>query len=306
MIRYINKGRLLETFLSIVLRMALTPSQQRYTTMMVALNRYYGTSMPITLSNHKRALTKAKMGGVQIAQGRGAMWDEIVLTICGGVAVSDIKTLGTNDITSGNNIIHLRKAHRKGQPMLIRCVDGDCPKVPTHWIGEIEEMPKNVRQRWVNITDVLNWCEENSEHSPWEDKVDDNQIAWTRMDRVYERLVINFNKIPAHLWLSEWMPLNDEPAPIRVNVELNTDIRTHRKCEGFAISGDKVTLDGETLEGFDNEMRRIWMGLCTNKGEPFAACKTQVNRIKRKMPKSERGRIKSKYGQGYYIVPKEV
>ena len=141
MIRYINKGRLLETFLSIVLRMALTPSQQRYTTMMVALNRYYGTSRPITLSNHKRALTKAKMGGVQIAQGRGAMWDEIVLTICGGVAVSDIKTLGTNDITSGNNIIHLRKAHRKGQPMLIRYVDEDCLKcLPL--VGEIEEMPK--------------------------------------------------------------------------------------------------------------------------------------------------------------------
>ena len=120
MIRYINKGRLFETFLSIVLRMALTPDQQRYTTMMVALNRYYGTSMPITVSNNKRALTKAKMGGVQIAQGRGAMWDEIVRTICGGWAVSDIKTLGTNDITSGRNIIHLRKAYRKGQPMLIK------------------------------------------------------------------------------------------------------------------------------------------------------------------------------------------
>ncbi len=309
MAKYIDDGALLESYCNHIVKSSQVPSSDEFSASVVEINRRYNVKIPLVAMTGKRAKTNAKMFGDHIDQGRGPFSDEMALTLCGGRVHSNIKKSGTSDLTT--HISEVKRMHRQGCPLVVRVVRGDCPSIPRDWSGEIPAYPENVQQRFVNILTLIDY-EVSQGRDPWSEKADKkNQLVWVRQDfrksvgKAYPRMSVNLGKVPAHLWMSEWAPLDDSPVPMRLDREINPEkIRAHRKYLGFEVYGHKVTVDGVRIPGIYQKLHQFVTRLCTAKGEPVEACREHVKNLRALMSEEDAKRIKNIRSHGYIIIPK--
>lgn len=308
MAKTIDDGALLEAYCGHVNQSAHLPSQDEFSADVVEINRRYGIKVPLVAATGKRALTNAEMFSVHIDQGRGPFADQTAQTACGGRVLCNVKKSGTSDLTTQISLV--KRMHRQGCPLVVRVVRGDCPSIPRSWKGEIPAYPENVEQRFVNIMTLIDY-ELSQGRNPWSEKTDKkNQLVWIRPDfrksvgKAYPRMSVNLGKVPAHLWMSEWAPLDDSPVPMHLDRKINPEkIRAHRKYLGFEVYGHKVTIDGVRVPGIYQSLHQLVTRLCTAKGEPVDFCREHVKNLRALLSEQDAKRIFRVRGHGYIIIP---
>jgi len=159
--------------------------------------RSLGLLIPVTDETAaKKRSSDLWMAGVRLNLGRASgIWDLVLR----GIPVSVKAGQGVSDVTMHWQTV--RAMVEANAPLWILNVRGDSEAIPAGYKGEVQPA-RNVEGRWVNLTPVLARLGDEVWESPGEKA--DGRMAHVRTDRKWLRLSVDFSRIRADEWLTDW------------------------------------------------------------------------------------------------------